>query len=357
MSTFTPKTKYLTALLLFAIFPIWFALESTKPHSCTIFTAIQGETVLFGDNFDFHEGNLVIGFYPPSENGYGSVHFGYKKDEGQSYSRVVNDQGLAWAVNSIPKGELNPHPEKPYSHAKDNYLSAISARAATVEDAIRIAQYFDFGDRLKIQIHVADASGDAVVIGPGRDGEITFTRKPAGESYLLSTNFNLAIPEKGPVDFRWNTATSMLDSLGISRSLTPEFAGEVLKAVHLKTLTTHTLYSNVIDLKNGEIYIYYMSQYDEAVNINITEELKKGQRVIEARSLFPDAIVEAGDASYHAFERRFRAAQGSVILLALGLAGIVFLLLIRRTRGRNQSIIGQKTNAKIISQNQKSNLF
>jgi len=328
------NVKHLLALILFAIFPTWFALENTKPHSCTIFTAVQGDTVLFGDNLDYHEGDLVIGFYPPSANGYGSVHFGYKKGDGQSYSRVVNDQGLAWAVNSIPSGKVNPHPEKPYSHAEDNYFSTISKQAATVEEAIRIAQSFDFEDDLGVQIHIADAGGDAVVIGPGRDGEITFTRKPAGEGYLLSTNFNLAIPEKGPVDFRWDTATSMLDALVESHTLTPEFAGEILKAVHLKTLTTHTLYSNVIDLKNGSIYIYYMSQYDEAVKLNIAEELAKGQRVIDARSLFPSNIAKAGDASYHAFETRFRVAQVTVILLGLTLLILGFTIAIRKIRKR-----------------------
>ena len=321
----------------FAIFSVWFTLEVTKPHSCTIFTAVQGETVLFGDNWDWHDGDLVIGFYPPSANGYGSIHFGYKKGDGQSYSRVVNDQGLAWAVNSIPKGKVNPHPEKPYSHAEDNYFSTISKQAATVEDAIRIAQSFDFEHDLGIQIHIADASGDAVVIGPGRDGEIVFTRKPTGEGYLLSTNFNLAIPEKGPVDFRWDTATAMLDSLGESQTLTPEFAGKILQAVHLKTLTTHTLFSNVVDLKNGDIYIHYMSQYDEAVKLNIADELAKGQRVIEARSLFPKNIAEAGDTSYHAFETRFRVAQVTVILIGLGVITLGVTILIKKIRRKKEN--------------------
>ena len=332
MNTLNLKARNLLALLLIATFPTWFVLEVTKPHSCTIFTAIQGETVLFGDNWDWHDGDLVIGFYPPSAKGYGSVHFGYKKGDGQSYSRVVNDQGLAWAINSVPKGKLNPHPEKPYSQTENNFFSMISKQASTVEDAIRIAQNFDFGDELGGQIHIADANGDAVVIGPGRDGEIAFTRKPAGEGYLLSTNFNLAIPEKGPVDFRWDTATSMLDSLNESQTLTPEFAGEILKAVHLKTLTTHTLHSNVIDLKNGDIYIYYMSQYDEAVKLNIDDELAKGQRVIETRSLFPDNIAKAGDASYHAFETRFRVAQVAVIAIGLGLVALVCMVVIRKVK-------------------------
>ena len=339
MNILNLKIKHLIALMLFAIFPSWYVLGINKPHSCTIFTAVQGETVLFGDNWDYHEGELVIGFYPPSAEGYGSVHFGYLVHEGsnsyQSYQRVVNDQGLAWAVNSVPSSKLNSHPEKPYVYGDNGFHYTISKKAATVEEAIQIAQKFDFGDSMKGQIHIADASGDAVVIGPGRDGEISFTRKPTGDGYLLSTNFNLAIPEKGPVDFRWDTATSMLETLGKSQTLTLEFAGEILNAVHLRTLTTHTLHSNVIDLKNGDIYLYYMSQYDEAVKLNITEELAKGQRVIETRSLFSDEIAEAGDTSYHSFETRFFVAIAVVILTGFGLVGGGVVWITKKLKTRN----------------------
>jgi hypothetical protein len=321
MNTFNIKGKHRIGFVLFAIFSTWFVLESAQPHSCTIFTAVQGETVLFGDNWDYHEGDLIIGFFPPSKENYGSIHFGYKKGEGQSYQRVVNDQGLAWAVNSIPRGKLTPHPEKAFSYMEDEFLYTITKKAATIEEVIQFAGNYDFGDSMIAQIHIADANGDAVVIGPGRDGEIVFTRKPAGDGYLLSTNFNLAIPEKGPIDFRWDTATSMLDTLSDSQTLTPKFAGEILKAVHLEMLTTYTLYSNVTDLKNGDIYIYYMSQYGEAVKLNIADELAKGQRVIEARTLFPNKIAKEGDASYHKFEIRFFAAITIVILTSLGLVG------------------------------------
>jgi hypothetical protein len=150
MNILNLKVKHLIALMLFAIFPTWLVLKIAKPHLCTIFTAVQGETILFGDNWDYHEGELVIGFYPPSTNSYGSVHFGYQDGERQSYQRAVTDHGLAWAVNSVPKVKLNPHPEKPYSHAEDDYLSTISKSAATIEESIRIAQYFDFGDGMQL---------------------------------------------------------------------------------------------------------------------------------------------------------------------------------------------------------------
>ena len=325
------KKYRITFLILFLVFPGWLFIESAKPHSCSIFTAVQGEAVLYGDNFDYHEGELVIGFFPTSSEGYGSVHFGYQKDEGQSFGRVVNDHGLAWAVNSVPKAKLNPHPERRYSNQQDNYFYTISKHAASVEEAIEIAQEFDFGDSLEVQVHIADASGDAVVIGPGQDGEIAFTRKPPGDGYLLSTNFNLATQE-GPVDFRWETANTMLEKLRDAELLTPEYAEEILNAIHLKTLTTHTLVSNVIDLKEGEIYIHYMSQYNETAKINIAEELQKGQRIVEMRTLFSAETAAAGDGSYQKFETRFYAAIAGVILTGTILIIGLVVLVVRRIR-------------------------
>jgi len=101
--------------MLFAIFPAWFVLEITKPHSCTIFTAVQGETVLFGDNFDYHEGDLIIGYFPPSAEGYGSIHFGYLESKGStsytSYQRAVViltvlglvGGGVVWIVKKLKR--------------------------------------------------------------------------------------------------------------------------------------------------------------------------------------------------------------------------------------------------------------
>ena len=312
-------------VIILIVFSSWFVTENIKPHSCTIFTAVQGEMVLFGDNWDYHEGDLIIGYFPPSSAGYGSVHFGFRDGEKQFYQRAVNDHSLAWAVNSIPRAKLNPHPEKAFDYAEDEFLYTISKNAATVEEALRIAHNYDFGDSMVVQIHIADASGEAVVISPGSDGEIAFTHKPSGDGYLLSTNFNLAT-RKGPVDFRWETANTLLDKLSNSQTLTPDFAGEVLNAVHLENLTTQTLISNVVDLKNGDIYIYYISQFNEATKINIVEELDKGQRIVELRDLFSPKTAQVGDDVYQKFETRFMITIITVIVTGTGvtIGGLVW---------------------------------
>jgi len=310
---------------------LMFVIPSSR--SCTIFTAEQDDTVFFGNNEDWHSPNPVIGFYPPSSAGFGSIHFGFRHSDGSiEFGGAVNDQGLAWDINGLPKAKLTPHPEKTYSHQTDNYLSTITKDAASVEEAIEISKNFDFGDSMTIQIHIADAHGDGVVISAGIDGEIAFARKPAGDSYLVSTNFNLANPKNGTEGWRYETATSMLAELGATQNLTADYAGEILKAVHLENLTSYTLYSNIIDLSNGIVYVYYMAQFDEVVNLNISEELSKNQRIVELRELFSQETREAGDDAYKRFDTRFKGVQAAVIAGLLILVGGGSILVVKKLR-------------------------
>ena len=298
--------------------------------SCTIFTAVQGDTVLYGNSEDQHNADPVIAFRPPSSEGYGSVYFGTTRADGQyNYEGAVNDQGLAWDCNSTPKGKLDPDPNpgKPYYLDHPNYLDTITKKAATVDQAIRIAKNYHFGEVLLGQYHIADANGDAVVLSAGPDGKVAFTRKDPGEGYLLSTNFNLAQPEKGPVDFRWDTAKERLEALDSGVSLTPEYAVDTMESVHLKTLTTYTLYQNVLDLKQNKIYLTYMAQFDETAEIDMEEEFSKGQREVEMREFFSPETAAAGDAAYQRFAARFQLAKIGVITVGILLIlGLVFLI-------------------------------
>lgn len=326
--------KIILAISLLVLFTI--AVNSIflqSPH-CTIFTAVQGETVLYGNNEDSHFKHLVIGIFPPTVNGFGSLHFGSRRSDGSVvFEGAVNDQGLSWDINSTPKAKMNPHPEKPHYLGTENFLTKLSKEVASVEEAIQLAKTYDFGEIFRGQIHIADRTGDAVVISGGLDGEIAFTRKPPGDGYLLSTNFNLAT-SKGPVDFRWDTAGEMLNALDSGTALTPFYAGDILNAVHLYSLTSYTLYSDIIDLANNKIYLFYMSQFDEMAEIGMEEEFSKGERVVDMSDFFSPETVEAGDAAYQRFENRFTAAKvGAVAVGVLLLVG-VSILIVRLVRKR-----------------------
>ena len=326
----------ITIILILALV-IFFAAYYQPGKSCTIFTAVQGDTVLYGNSEDQHNPDPVIGFFPPSSEGYGSVNFGITGADGQyNFEGAVNDQGLAWDVNSTPKTKLDPDPNpfKPDCY-EENFLYRITKRAATVEQAIRIVKLCQFGEVMKSQYHIADASGNAVVISGGPDGKVAFTRIDSEDGYLLSTNFNLAQPDKGPVDFRWHTATEKLEAVENGEDLSPEYALDLMEAVHLYTLTTYTLYQNVLDLKENKIYLSYMSQFDEIAEIDMEEEFEKGQRVVEMREFFSEETTAAGDAAYQRFSLRFQALKVGVITLALLLMmGMVFFIIRRVKRMR-----------------------
>ena len=246
-----------------------------------------------------------------------------------NFEGAVNDQGLAWDCNSTPRGKLDPDPNpyKPYYLDHPNFLYMITKKAATVDEAIRISKNYHFGETLLGQYHIADARGDAVVLSAGPDGKVTFTRKDPGDGYLLSTNFNLAQPEKGPVDFRWETARAKLEAVEQGTELTPAYAMDLMQAVHLEMLTTYTLYQNVLDLSQNKIYLTYMSQYNEIAVIDMEEELSKGQRVVEMREFFSPETAAAGDANYQSFANRFFMAKGVVIAVGILLIlGLVFLI-------------------------------
>lgn len=53
-------------IILILVLVIFFATYYQPGKSCTIFTARQGHTVLFGNSEDYHRPDPVIGFFLPS---------------------------------------------------------------------------------------------------------------------------------------------------------------------------------------------------------------------------------------------------------------------------------------------------
>ena len=86
-----------------------------------------------------------------------------------------------------------------------------------------------------------------------------------------------------------------------------------------------TLLTSMKDLKNNKIYLTYMSQFDETAEIDLDQELSKGQRVVEMRELFSQETAQAGDAAYQRFAARFLLAKILIItVLFLLIIGVLY---------------------------------
>ena len=266
------------------------AASNLIPGSCTIFAASYGNTVLYGNNEDYTNYNTYYWVKPSTEGKYGGVYLGFDNFFPQG---GVNEKGLAYDFNALPKAPLNPHPDLPDRGA---IIKKIHETCATVEEAIIVARKHNWGSSIKWQVLLADATGDAVVISAGPDGELAFTRKQKGNGYLVSTNFNRANPENtysGSYPcWRYNKAVEMLDKIEYEEDLTVNYFASILDAAHVESARGNTLYSNVFDLKNGVIYLYYWHQFDEVVTLKVAEEIAKEGAPIRIKELFSRKTVK-----------------------------------------------------------------
>ena len=283
------------------------------PGSCTIFAASRGNTVLFGNNEDYM---LTMTFYwvrLPGKDTYGGVYLGHRSEEdissrgldGISPQGGVNEKGLAFDYAALPKAPLTPRSGLP---AKGHIMMKIQQSCATVEEAITMAKKHDWGTALGWQVLLADATGDAVVISAGKDGELAFTRKLPGDMYLLTTNFNRANPENTfgmraaiwlklllfsyPCP-RYDKSVELLEKINSEKDLTVSHFQSILDAVHIEGAIGNTEYSNVIDLKNGVIYLNHWHQYDETATINVAKEIAKhssSARLVDRSAKQPSPI-------------------------------------------------------------------
>ncbi|MCK4678016.1 MAG: hypothetical protein KAT48_07805, partial [Bacteroidales bacterium] len=131
-------------------------------------------------------------------------------------------------------------------------------------------------DQYKAQYLLGDSSGHSMIV----EGDNIIAME---DSYQVLTNFYQSHPELGGYPcWRFETATEMLNS---NNELTPYFAGSILAATH-QDGKYPTQYSNIYDLKNGLIYLFYYHNYEEFIKIDLNEELNKGYRSYNIPDLF-----------------------------------------------------------------------
>jgi hypothetical protein len=290
------------------------------PSGCSVFTVAKDDRVFFGGNDDYIHPDSTYWVEPGRGDDYGVVWIGTPDNVQQG----VNEMGLAYDANGLPEVAMNPHRERlPWSGGITSPQMHVLHECATVEEVIEWVQTHQVYPRMNDQKQFADASGDAVLISPGPDGELVFTRKPRGDGYLVSTNFNVIHPEHGygyPCS-RYETAQGMLSQLVEGNgALTVQDAAGVLDAVHQEGGTSWTIESLVADLPNGEIYLYYFYQFDRPVVLNVADELAHPRAPGPLSALFPDDVQQEAARRY----TRIKAQANRCRWAGMAWAGSVF---------------------------------
>ena len=332
-----------TTILLFFLVACYFMAASqevllvsqTIPSGCTVITVSKGENVFFGGNDDYINPDSYYWVEPGDSSRYGVIWIGTPDNPQQG----VNEKGLAYDSNGLPRFEVNPHSERlpvngEYYH---HYLMQIMHECSTVDEVINWANKHQHFPYMHDQMHFADKTGDAVIISAGKDGEMVFTRKQPGDGFLVSTNFNVANPANAYTYpcWRYDKANEMLGQL-INRegSLNFNNVTDVMDAVHQEG-ASWTIETLVADLTNGIMYLYYFYQYDVPVIINVKDELANPGEAGPLSRLFPEVVQQEAARRYRQVTKTIRInnvagrAWGALIVTSL----ILMFIILPRKKG------------------------
>jgi hypothetical protein len=300
---------------------------------CTVLTVSQGNRVFFGGNDDYINRDSTYWVSPGRATRYGAIFFGKADNVQQGF----NEKGLAYDANGLARAPVTSHPgRKPVYGGYTSYPIHILQQCATVEEVIAWVQEHRWHEAMHDQLHFADATGDAVVISAGPDGKVAFTRKPPGDGFLVSTNFNLANPSSGGYPcWRYSRAEDMLGQIQGQDGLTAERVASIMEAVHVEGPSGWTLYSVVADLRQRLVYVYFMFQYDAPIVLTIDEEIAHPQPSRPLSELFPEETQRRADQAYQRLvTRSTRCDVAGLAWLGVVAIALVALLLLTRSRRR-----------------------
>ena len=229
--------------------------------ACTIFTVSNGDTVLFGGNEDNTEAFQVrIWFYPSAQGKYGKILLGWRiYNNFDNLLTGFNDQGLCVDMNAVPQTVLTRHNE--YS---SSFFMQFLEECADVPQAQEWLTKYDLPFLENDQAHIADKTGNAMIVSLDSNGEVYMTNKSG--DFLVSTNFNPA--RQGSTCWRYDLASELFSP---TTNVTVETAEAVLSRTALAPM-----YSYIFDLQNGLIYLYSHGDFEQVAVLNVEEELAKG---------------------------------------------------------------------------------
>ena len=252
---------------------------------CTGFTASDDELVLVGNNEDYTlDCEPIIKVYPQEDDNYGRIVFCNKPYpfDNMPYFGFggMNDQGLFFDSFAHPYRKLTNPESKPVYNGW--YIPNCLKNCATVDEVIADFSQWHHPMLEGNQILIADRNGDSAII---EGDEIIYK---SGD-FQVVTNFLQSNPELGWYPcWRYDTAVNMLENMD---DFSVDYFKDICNATHSEGTYSYTIYSNVYDLTNGVVYLYYMYDYSTVKIFNLSEEISQGYHTFVMSELFDDENI------------------------------------------------------------------
>ncbi len=261
---------------------IAFLIASFTTEACYFIIGKKNDRVLVGYNEDWYRSNSKYWLeHPSKKEKYGAVFFGFG-GEFKIAQGGVNERGLFFDGNAIPKQVLNDSTKQGKKAAPVPIFKNVLKNCATVDEALKYLQHFYIPFIKSVQIILADAQGNYAVMdlnGVIEKGKIT-------DGYKIITNFRSS--DKTHFCYRYDLTTALLEK-GFSNQV-EEFENVLFTA--RQTFPGATVYSTISDLNHQQINLYYNHKVANKVEIDLKKSLKEGKtNEVALENLFPKRMI------------------------------------------------------------------
>jgi hypothetical protein len=256
---------------------------STSTYGCTIFYCSDGSTILVGNNEDNTPTlKSYLWYYPKNDSKHGYVTWGNVKKLPEG---GMNEKGLFWDAAAMPN-RIPIVINKAKNNFKGYFVEKALGECATVEELVNLISKYNLIWQEKAQIFVADATGDYAII----HANYIMRKADIKTNYFSLANYCLKDAESA--NFQCHRQGYAQKALSTQPIITKELFRNILAKTAQTYVTNATLYSQICDLKNGTFQLFQKYNFDEKKEINLKEELEKGERTVEIKDYFPKNIAD-----------------------------------------------------------------
>jgi hypothetical protein len=279
MGTKITKMQFVRLILLTII---TFAVTQ-ESIACSGYKITIGNRTIFGSNHDAWFTTPHIWFETATIGKYGTAFTGARFDGENGYAPQsgMNEMGLVFErlVAYHPK-QASFANRKPISNPT-KYLKDILHNCKTVEEVEEYIGKYDHSYFIEDVFIYVDKSGKYLIVEPYK---LTIGNDP---TYVIANFCPSITPEQNANKLdRYRNGVAFIKN-GIDTTL--KYCTDLLDTMHVcrKKIGDGTLISSIWDLNNETVNLYFYHDFKTTVQFNLSEELKKGDHIIEVETLFP----------------------------------------------------------------------
>ncbi len=262
------KTRPLMKTKRFAIFLTLGLLAVNSLIACTIIKLVSDDLVLAGNNEDWYLEDSRIWFTPADTDRFGAVYVGFNNGYPQG---GMNEHGLFYDV--VAGREVEWKRDRNKKNLDGNPGQLILEKAATVGEALEYFRENNVPEFSYAKFLLADRSGNSAVVS-FKNSELFFE-----------------FGQDPQVQYLGFGQTAVADRLNDRKIYSLEKMQELLLA-SVQSGDFPTQYSNIFNLRTGDLYISHSSDRKNLNFLNLKAELTLGEHFYHIPHLKGDRLEQ-----------------------------------------------------------------